>query len=444
MHAMFRVFALSTALLAAAGCATNVSTTTDESEAPGTEGPSEEYGAESAAPNVAPPAGVGAIGSSAGRTIHVSTSGNDANSGTSTGAAVRTAGKALSLARAGDTILFAAGTYPPLTVQNKSGASGAPITLRASGTVSFTSGSYDRSACILVKNAAHLVVDGFVAKRCLWGILVEGARNVTIRRNLVQDIGQEGIHVRLASESVLIHRNRIHALGKRGGEYVRWGEGIYIGYGADGGENDGTKNVVANGNEIWDTGSEAIDLKRGLRDIVAEYNDIHDIATNVRAIVNVNDHPTGKEQGYVVRGNVIRRGKGVRYDSDGVGIRIFGGGVDVYNNVVSSMQFAGIRNEAKSGSVRIWNNTVYQGGTRGDIVDETGIADVRNNIGSSKSGNIRASSGLFVDAAGGDFRLSTGSAARDKGVTLSLVSIDIVGNKRPSGGAYDLGAYEMP
>lgn len=393
---------------------------------------------------LAPPSGYGAVGSSTGRILYVSTTGNDNNLGTSSTAAFRTASKALSVVRPGETIVFAAGNYPPLTISGKNGTASAPITIKTSGSAVFSSGSYTSGAAVAIRDSSHIILDGVIARRSLFGIMGERITNTTIRNSQVHDIGQEGIHVRYQSSHILIAQNKIHDTGMRGGTYANYGEGVYIGFGAAGGENDGTHHVAVHKNEIFRTSAEAIDMKRGLNNIIAEYNNIHDINTKVRAIINVMDGATGREFGYVVRGNVIRNISGDTYNSDGVGIRIFGGGVDVYNNVISNAEDSGIRNQAsRGGAVRIYNNTVFNGGSRGNIVDDTGKADVRNNIGSTKAGNIAPNSSMFVNAAAGDFRLSSGAtAAINKGTSLSMVNIDVVGRARPQGGVYDMGAYE--
>jgi len=48
-----------------------------------------------------------------------------------------------------------------------------------------------------------------------------------------------------------------------------------------------------------------------------------------------------------------------------------------------------------------------------------------------------------INAAGGDFHLTAGSPAIDKGVTLAAVPNDFDAGKRPFGAAYDIGAFEF-
>jgi hypothetical protein len=76
--------------------------------------------------------GVVAAPSAFAATVYVvSTTGNDANTGTSTGAAFRTIGRCASVAVAGDTCEIAAGVYRETVTPPRSGSVGAPITFRA-------------------------------------------------------------------------------------------------------------------------------------------------------------------------------------------------------------------------------------------------------------------------------------------------------------------------
>jgi len=50
----------------------------------------------------------------------------------------------------------------------------------------------------------------------------------------------------------------------------------------------------------------------------------------------------------------------------------------------------------------------------------------------------------FVDATNKNFRLTYGSPAVNKGVTLASVTVDYEGTARPQSTAYDIGAYESP
>jgi predicted small secreted protein len=61
---------------------------------------------------------------------------------------------------------------------------------------------------------------------------------------------------------------------------------------------------------------------------------------------------------------------------------------------------------------------------------------------SAETGGINGGTLDFVDAAGGDFHIGANSTAIDAGTTLADVPTDADGGSRPSGSAYDIGAYE--
>jgi hypothetical protein len=60
----------------------------------------------------------------------------------------------------------------------------------------------------------------------------------------------------------------------------------------------------------------------------------------------------------------------------------------------------------------------------------------------SGPGNLNVPARAFVNAAAGDYHLTTGAAAIDRGVPLAEVTVDRDGLMRPQGAASDVGAYE--
>ena len=104
----------------------------------------------------------------------------------------------------------------------------------------------------------------------------------------------------------------------------------------------------------------------------------------------------------------------------------------------------------------VYNNTIYHNSNNGIEIDSTSTgAVIENNIlyqngwlaiwnlgsGTVADHNLATDPG-FVNAAAGDFHLTTGSAAIDAGITISLVTTDYDGVIRPQNGAYDIGAFE--
>src|SRR5262249_41448652 len=99
----------------------------------------------------------------------------------------------------------------------------------------------------------------------------------------------------------------------------------------------------------------------------------------------------------------------------------------VFNNTIFRNS-AGIESQGSDNQVR--NNIVYQSGS----IANSGVNTILSNNFSSDP--------LFLDVSKLDLRLQPSSSAIDAGVAVSEVSTDIVGVKRPSSSAYDIGAYE--
>ena len=147
--------------------------------------------------------------------VFIAANGNDSNAGNNAGSAVRSIDRAFSLVRPGGTIVFQAGTYPPLKIIGKSGSSGAPIRLEASGSVEFRDSDYRSNAGILVRNSNHLEIVGMRTRHTLWAIYVENSHNMTIRGNDFGDIGQEGIRIKGGSSNIRIDSNTVADTGRR-------------------------------------------------------------------------------------------------------------------------------------------------------------------------------------------------------------------------------------
>jgi hypothetical protein len=88
------------------------------------------------------------------------------------------------------------------------------------------------------------------------------------------------------------------------------------------------------------------------------------------------------------------------------------------------------------------NNILYLNSDQ-DIWTGGGTATFAGNL-CTRSGTNCANVGdpQFINASGNDFHLSPSSPAINTGISLSEVPCDFDGNARPSGGAYDIGAYE--
>lgn len=88
-------------------------------------------------------------------------------------------------------------------------------------------------------------------------------------------------------------------------------------------------------------------------------------------------------------------------------------------------------------------NTVFTGVTTIDADLDITYSAFAEAYGSIESHNVAFGDNPgFTDAANGDYSLVSGSPLIDAGMTLESVKTDIIGTPRPSGLAYDIGAYE--
>ena len=148
------------------------------------------------------------------------------------------------------------------------------------------------------------------------------------------------------------------------------------------------------------------------------------------------------------------------YNYSGVHVSVPGGGHKIYNNIIyrsgDEAGFGGIKisKANSSDSNQIYNNTIHDiknsSASAIKITASTGTHLVKNNIaylagkgisGGSQSNNLNTNPS-FYNAAKGDFRVLSGSAAIDKGVILTQVPIDFAGAQRPAGSSHDIGVYE--
>ncbi len=109
----------------------------------------------------------------------------------------------------------------------------------------------------------------------------------------------------------------------------------------------------------------------------------------------------------------------------------------IQNNIFYNPRNAGVRIDtttcpASFSNVSLNNNLVFNGTINSGI--STGIS-MRNNLEYTDPG--------FTDPEAHNFQLQAESAAIDAGVNISLLE-DILGNTRPQGNGWDVGAYEYP
>ncbi|MFN0061007.1 MAG: sugar-binding protein [Myxococcaceae bacterium] len=352
-------------------------------------------------------------------TIHVATSGNDANAGTAA-LPLRSIQRAADRAVAGDIICVHNGTYMGAVRLSRSGTSAAPIHLRsapnewaaidASGAsvgllLQSESGYVAEIGWIIisnleVRNSSDANIKGYtvhdtVIRNCdihhsgVNNILLTGATRMTIEANLLRDNGYLG--------SDRWHGHGIYATGTRyivrNNLFLRTGcYGVQVaGYSRS--DSSAFANLVGPYEfaEDWDIDNNTIALNRGCAGVVTWGGDGSGHVWNVR-----------------IRNNIFYR------NAEGVGSP---NGVMMWNG----------------SNVAIERNVHYR-------PTDTYFTDQAGGVTGTQSGNINADP-LFLSVSSGDFRLQAASPAVDSGLSLPIAT-DRLGVARPQGAGLDIGAHE--
>ena len=268
---------------------------------------------------------------------------------------------AIDNANPGDVFELQPGTYNPIRLDSVNGTASRPVVLTAANPNNepvFTVRSYSRQAGIHVTRSSHLQISDIDVRFSLWGIYIEGSNNVVLDAVDIADTGQEAVRVRSAfangnqveSSRITIQNSRIGNTGNRpGGNFDLFGEGIYLGDGTS--EAEEVQYVTITGNEIYDTSTEAIDVKWPSRDVVIENNTIRDVNTGTSGAVAVHVNKTRSmtNSGVVIRGNTIRGITTRTRYQDGNGI-LAGSNLVASNNTFRDIQHFDIRIDSPAGT----------------------------------------------------------------------------------------------
>lgn len=375
-------------------------------------------------------------------TYYVSTQGNDGNSCASAQSTSQASHKAtisagVACLSAGDTLFIRGGVYTgrPNTVDTQSfkvasGTSWAnPVTIAGMPGETVTIRPPYNTAAVRLNGSSYqyIIFQDFTVDSSLStagadavGIFAHDAHHIRYQRLDVKTSRNFGFSISLTSHHNELLDNYIHDNGYPNSESTN-GHGIYI---------TGCDNVIA-GNTISDNQGYGIHM----------YN-------------NAGSHDCPSR-------NVIRNNKfygNGRHGSPAYAI-VVSWGFDnlIYNNLIVGNR-GGIQVYTEASNTGIYNNTIYGNNDEGIALQYhlTGQM-IRNNImfnngvnfvdygGAAKptvSNNLMTEPG-FVNAAGGDYSLQSWSAARNTGMTISVVKNDFIGTARPQDGVFDIGALEF-
>jgi hypothetical protein len=420
--------------------------------------------------------------------FYVAPSGDDNNPGT-LALPWKTITKAAQTLQGGDTVYIRAGTYNERVVPSHSGAEDHPIvyiaypgetvtidgqgiTLPADwgGLVDLSNRSYVEISGLRIVNAGPNMNSS--------GILVDYANHIIIKNNYVNNTVSSGIAA-WQSTNVIIDNNEV-VLACNDGEQ----ECITIA---------GTDSFVVSNNYVHNSGpgtygGEGIDIKDGASNGKIYGNHVHDI-NRLGLYIDAWDKHT---HNFEIFRNVVHHCAG-----DGFTIASEQGGllenISIYNNLIYSNNNLGLAitpngdvPEPPMQNIGIVNNTIYNNGVDvgaatwggGIGVDNPNITNllIRNNIVSQNlqfqilvevtipslmvdhnlvdgyrdysadeiiGTESMAGDPLFVNPAGGDFHIQSGSPAIDMGTASEAPALDFDLKTRPVGAGYDIGAYEL-
>ena len=173
---------------------------------------------------------------------------------------------ALAAARPGAVIALADGSYDGAFVARASGTATQPIWLCGSRAAVLQGRGVEDGYALHLDRAAHWRLVGFSVRNAQKGVMADGTTGTRIQDLLIEQIGDEALHLRAGSSRNVVLDNTIRRTGLRRAEF---GEGIYVGsaqsnwetYG-DGGPDRSDANRVQ-GNDISQTTAEAVDIKEG-------------------------------------------------------------------------------------------------------------------------------------------------------------------------------------
>jgi hypothetical protein len=289
-------------------------------------------------------------------------------------------------------------------------------------------------------------------------------QHVVVSHNEISQPGQAGLQVNDNSGYVDIMCNEIHDTGWYKPQY---GEGVYLGVGST--TDDNSHNITVRGNHIYDTRSEAVDVKARVYNVDITDNHIHHVNVASQGAITVGLNEVWYRSGeYRIERNVIHDVTSRQYD--GAAIWVGHGDTLVANNVMwnlphdeaisTSTDFA----NQDANAVGIFYNSIWNAPDGALAMNSTNSGggpismashDVRNNVAPDRSmgaGNFVARSADFVaptgatmdagDGLGSGLALKPEAPMADSATALSSVVTDIEQRRRDA--TPDPGAFETP
>ena len=402
----------------------------------------------------------GTISSLAGQNFYVSPSGNDNNPGTQA-QPFREIRKAIAVVAPGDTALVTDGSYLGFDMFDRVGAANAPITIRAFGTNAVVVPTTDRSDnrdTIHIEDCARVIVDGlhsFGANRA--SVRVQGGHHVTVRNGVFGNNATWGLFTGF-SDDLLIENNECY------GSVTQ--HGIYV-------SNSGDRPTLR-GNRCHDNAGAGIQLNADVNiqpgdgiitGALLENNVIYNNGAAGGGAFNLDG-----VQDSIIRNNLLFNNHAsgiILFQIDGAeGPR----GNQVYHNTIDmAADGRWALNFLQTTGTNVARNNIlltrpsFRGGLRFGTTNDVAQTDSDYNIltritpddsailtlaeWQAQGHELHSIAGiitnLFVDTTVGNYHLLAGAAAVNIAQIVPTVTMDLEDRMRPSGGAPDIGCYEL-
>jgi parallel beta-helix repeat protein len=363
----------------------------------------------------------------------------------------------------GDTVIVKPGTYVGFVMgwdNPENGTPAAPIVFLAQPGAVVNSRNSKTADGINLEGASYIILDGFIVKNAgtitragiravtdtgvvirnntmdscgTWGIITGFSENILIENNSSsRAVVQHGIYFSNSADHPVIRGNRVFSNNMNGihmnGDVSQGGDGIIsnalvennIIYdnGKNGGSGincDGVKNSRFQNNLLYNNHASGISLYQidasapSTNDTVVNNTIIE--ASDARWCINIQDSSTGT----ILYNNILYN----------------------YHSFRGSMDFG----TGSTQGIKSDYNIVMDRLTPDDNTVMT-LAQWQTATGQDMHSIVAVPSQLFVRPDTGNYHLLANSPAIDKGTSQMAPVKDIEGNARPSGAAWDIGAYE--
>jgi hypothetical protein len=173
---------------------------------------------------------------------------------------------ALGTARPGAVIALADGVYRDKFVTRRSGTAKKPIYLCGGRAAVLDGGGIKGGYALYLNHASFWRVAGFTVQDGQKGVMLDGATGVGLQSLLVQQIGDEAVHLRQGSTGNVVRGLTIRQTGLR---KPKFGEGVYVGSAKSNWcdvnkcQPDHSDGNFVLGNVFSATSAEAVDIKEG-------------------------------------------------------------------------------------------------------------------------------------------------------------------------------------